>query len=71
MKGPIEFYGTVKSIMPNHMKGCSCPMCRFGLRTRAGSRVVKQAVRTNRRKTKAALKQGKEPGKEFSVPYTD
>jgi hypothetical protein len=71
MKVAVQFYGTVESTMANHMKGCSCPMCRFGLRTRAGSRVVKQAVRTNRRKTKAALKQGKEPGKAFSVPYTD
>ena len=53
------------------MKMCSCRTCRRGLRTKGGSDLVRQAVRSERRKAKTELKQGKTPANNFSVEYTD
>ena len=57
--------------MANHIKFCSCRMCRAGRHTKYGSYIVQAAIRKNRRKTKADLKQGKETNQIVSVPYTD
>lgn len=47
-------------------------MCRRGLRTKAGSALVKGVVRKNRRKTKQALAHGGEDTERvMAVPYTD
>lgn len=57
--------------MPNHMKFCGCKWCRAGMRCRPNSEMIKRIVRLFRRKGKEALRQGKEPDKKISVPYTD
>jgi hypothetical protein len=57
--------------MANHIKFCSCRGCKAGRHTRGGKLTIQQAVRTNRHKTKAALKSGKDTVETFSVGYTD
>lgn len=59
--------------MPNHMKFCGCRSCRSGMhRHRNGkSAVVRRAARKLRRRTKVSLRNGEEPPRVVSVPYTD
>jgi hypothetical protein len=57
--------------MGNHLKFCSCDECRRGRKGKYGSKIVLLTVRRARRKAKEALRQGKEPNKTESVPYTD
>jgi hypothetical protein len=57
--------------MSNVLKFCSCRACRRG---RSYSRNSARTARVNRRirrSAKVALRQGKEPERVISVPYTD
>ena len=56
--------------MPNHLKFCGCRSCRAGMH-RGGGFIVRRAIRKARRKAKIDLKNGREPVKVISVPYTD
>ena len=57
--------------MANHLKFCSCRQCRAGKHTKAGGKVIQAVVRKNRRKTKAALKMGRDTTQTVSAGYTD
>ena len=52
--------------MANHMKFCSCRMCRAGLHTKNGGDTAQKAIRRNRRKTKEALRRGEEPAPKYN-----
>ncbi|MFO0930372.1 MAG: hypothetical protein U0736_25650 [Gemmataceae bacterium] len=57
--------------MGNHVKGCSCRSCKFGMHTKTGSRVVQKVIRRARRLAKEALRRGEEPVPCVSRGFTD
>ena len=62
--------------MSNHLKFCSCRMCRAGRHSVGGKTTIKRVVRSNRRKVKTALRSKAPDADEkiptaVSVPYTD
>lgn len=57
--------------MSNVMKFCSCRMCKFGRHKKSQKFHNKFLMRRLRRETKVALRQGREPERIISIPYTD
>lgn len=57
--------------MSNVIKFCSCRMCKRGKHTKTSRFYSKIAMRRLRRETKVALRQGREPERLISIPYTD
>jgi len=56
----------------NEAPGCSCPMCRRGIRSRSGHFTTKQVIKRIRRKYKQALRWGDDVMQVIvSTPYTD
>jgi hypothetical protein len=57
-----------------YLKFCRCTQCRYGLRTKSGSEMVRSFVRADRRAVKRALHMGQDDELlpvAVSVPYTD
>lgn len=57
--------------MGNHVKGCSCRMCRRGMHTAYGSKLLQKFIKSVRRKAKEELRRGEEPPPCVSRGYTD
>lgn len=57
--------------MSNIYKSCGCRACKSGRRRNRGKETLKTTKRKLRHKAKIALKQGQEPERVISTPYTD
>lgn len=57
--------------MSNVYKGCSCSMCKSGLRTAYGRAKMSCAKRKLRHAAKISLRKGVEPDRIVSIPFTD
>lgn len=66
--GLIPARGT--TIMPNHIKFCSCQGCRVGKRSARAKFATRRLLRGMRQNTKTNLRKGLEPINTVSAGYT-